>query len=162
MVKGGQLADIAYVLDHGVRVAMIYGDRDYACNWVGGEAASLHVPYRHQHDFAAAGYEPIPISPFRSGGLTRQFGNFSFTRVYQAGHLVPAYQPEAAYEIFMRAIKGQNIATGTIDLQKITSIGEQYASQRPLNAWAKSEILPALPHECYIRDMMRCSEAEKQ
>lgn len=30
MVKGELLADLAYVLDHGVKVAMIYGDRDYA------------------------------------------------------------------------------------------------------------------------------------
>lgn len=30
MVKGELLDDLAYVLDHGVKVAMIYGDRDYA------------------------------------------------------------------------------------------------------------------------------------
>ena len=31
-IRGGQLADIAYLLDKGVKVALIFGDRDYACN----------------------------------------------------------------------------------------------------------------------------------
>ena len=31
-IRGGQLADIAYLLDKGVKVALMYGDRDYACN----------------------------------------------------------------------------------------------------------------------------------
>lgn len=87
-MKGGLLEDIAYILDHGVRVAMIYGDRDYACNWVGGELASMKVPYLHHVDFAHTGYTPVVLDPLRSAGLTRQFGNFSFTRVYQAGHMV--------------------------------------------------------------------------
>ena len=31
-IRGGQLADIAYLLDRGVKVALMYGDRDYRCN----------------------------------------------------------------------------------------------------------------------------------
>lgn len=31
-IRGGQLTDIAYLLDKGVKVALMYGDRDYACN----------------------------------------------------------------------------------------------------------------------------------
>ena len=31
-IRGGQLADIAYLLDRGVKVALIFGDRDYKCN----------------------------------------------------------------------------------------------------------------------------------
>ena len=31
-IRGGQLSDIAYLLDKGVKVALIFGDRDYACN----------------------------------------------------------------------------------------------------------------------------------
>ena len=76
MVRGGLLEDIAYILDHGVRVAMIYGDRDYACNWVGGEFASMKVPYKHHIDFARSGYTPVVLDSFRSAGLTRQYGNF--------------------------------------------------------------------------------------
>ncbi|KAF2488046.1 Alpha/Beta hydrolase protein [Neohortaea acidophila] len=161
MSRGGQLEDIGYILDHGVRVALMYGDRDYACNWVGGEAASLSVPYAHQDDFASAGYIPLVISPVHSGGLTRQFGNFSFTRVYQAGHMVPSYQPEVAYEIFMRAITGRDIATGKVSLEEVAAHGEQYSSKGTPDAWwMKSEILPSPPSECYLFDTGRCSEEE--
>lgn len=31
-VRGGRLADIGNLLDRGVKVAMMYGDRDYSCN----------------------------------------------------------------------------------------------------------------------------------
>lgn len=30
--RNGELGDIAYLLDKGVKVALIYGDRDYSCN----------------------------------------------------------------------------------------------------------------------------------
>lgn len=32
LVKGGQLDQIKYVLEHGVNVALFHGDRDFACN----------------------------------------------------------------------------------------------------------------------------------
>jgi hypothetical protein len=46
--------------------------------------------------------------------MTRQLANFSFTRVFNAGHEVPSYQPRAAYEIFMRATFNRDIATGLV------------------------------------------------
>lgn len=33
MPRGGYLEDLAHLLDHGVKVHLMYGDRDYACNW---------------------------------------------------------------------------------------------------------------------------------
>ena len=160
-VKGGLVEDIAYILDHGVRVAMMYGDRDYACNWVGGEGSSLKVPWSHQSEFADAGYTPLVLSPVRSGGLTRQWGNFSFTRVYQAGHMVPSYQPEAAHETFMRAVTGRDIATGTVDLQEVAASGEQYSTDGPGDTWWKlNDVLPQPSAECYVLDLGRCSGPE--
>lgn len=76
---------VAYLLDTGVKVHMVYGDRDYACNWLGGEAASLGVNYSRSEEFSQAGYAPI-VSLDGVGGFVRQFGNFSFSRVFQAGH----------------------------------------------------------------------------
>ena len=161
MAKGGLVEDLAYILDHGVKVAMIYGDRDYACNWVGGEAASLKVPWFHQEKFESAGYTPMVISPVHSGGLTRQYGNFSFTRVFQAGHMVPSYQPEVSYELFMRALKGRDIATGTIDLRKAAAAGEQYSTEGPGDTWWRlNEVLPSPPRECYVWDIDRCTSEE--
>lgn len=31
-IRGGQIQDLAYLLDNGVKVSLQYGDRDYACN----------------------------------------------------------------------------------------------------------------------------------
>lgn len=50
-------------------------------------------------------------------GATREYGNFSFTRVYESGHLVPYYQPIAALQLFNRTINGLDTATGT---EKVT------------------------------------------
>ncbi|KAK3094216.1 hypothetical protein LTR53_019601, partial [Teratosphaeriaceae sp. CCFEE 6253] len=37
-IRGGQVEDLAYLLSLGIRVALIYGDADFICNWYGGEA----------------------------------------------------------------------------------------------------------------------------
>ncbi|XDG07750.1 hypothetical protein ABKA04_007365 [Annulohypoxylon sp. FPYF3050] len=98
----GYFEDIATLLNSGIQVAMVYGDRDYACNWIGGERASLSVEYSQSDEFRAAGYANVtlddPDLPDPVGQV-RQHGLFSFTRVYQSGHMVPAYKPKEAYQI---------------------------------------------------------------
>ena len=86
----GRSNSIKYVgdlLEKGVKVALVYGDRDFACNWVGGETMSLAIEYEGSDEFAAAGYTPIFTDEGVEGGQVRQSGNYSFSRVYQAGHL---------------------------------------------------------------------------
>jgi len=68
----------------------------------GGELLSLAIPYDNATSFADAGYAPVIVNDTYIGGQVRQYGNLSFTRVYEAGHEVPAYQPETAYRIFTR------------------------------------------------------------
>lgn len=46
------------------------------------------------------------------GGQVRQYANLSFSRIYDAGHMVPAYQPETAFVVFSRIIQGDDISTG--------------------------------------------------
>jgi carboxypeptidase C (cathepsin A) len=154
--KGGMVEDIAYLLDNGVKVAFMYGDRDFICNWMGGEETSKQIPYSHQADFLAAGYEPIAVNPFYSGGLVRQYGNFSFSRVYQAGHMIPAYQPETALAIFERAIFNRDIATGQIDLT-----AGKYSSSGPDNTWHRlNDVLPAPKPICYIFAREQCTDEQ--
>lgn len=78
----GYLEDIAYVLDSGIKVALVYGDSDYACNWIGGEEVSLTINYTESNSFRLAGYAPIQTNSSYIGGQVRQYGNFSFSRVY--------------------------------------------------------------------------------
>ena len=85
------IQDLEILLDAGVRVSLYYGDADYICNWFGGQAVSLAVNYTHAAEFAKAGYQAMTVDGVEYGEV-RQFGNFSFLRVYEAGHEVPFYQ----------------------------------------------------------------------
>jgi hypothetical protein len=59
-------------------VMVDYADRDR----FGGEAVSLEVNYANKEEFAAAGYAPFMVDGTEYGEV-RQYGNFSFLRVYE-------------------------------------------------------------------------------
>ena len=61
-----------------------------------------------------AGYDDIVVNTSYVGGAVRQYGNFSFSRIYDAGHLVPFYQPETAFTVFTRIIDGTDLSTGEL------------------------------------------------
>ncbi|KAE8354292.1 Alpha/Beta hydrolase protein [Aspergillus coremiiformis] len=146
----GYLEDIAYVLDSGIKVALVYGDRDYACPWNGGEEVSLKVDYAEAAQFRSAGYAPLKTNASYVGGLVRQYGNFSFTRVFEAGHEVPAYQPETAYEIFHRALFNKDIATGKVSTAKNST----YSTHGPSSTWNVTNTVPDSPAPtCYILEL---------
>jgi hypothetical protein len=89
----------------------------------GGEAVSLAVNYTHHEEFMAAGYVPFKVDGTEYGEV-RQYGNFSFLRVYEAGHEVPYYQPEASLEMFRRVMLGLDLADGDLKLSSnYSSIG---------------------------------------
>ncbi|KAI4206104.1 MAG: hypothetical protein LQ346_001287 [Caloplaca aetnensis] len=109
------ILDLEMILNNSVRVSLIYGDADYICNWFGGQAVSLAVNYTHSTEFRAAGYTPFLVNG-QEYGEVREYGNFSFLRIYEAGHEVPYYQPEASLEYFRRILGGKDIALGTTDI----------------------------------------------
>jgi len=154
IMRGGYLEEIADLLDNGLKVTLMYGDRDFACNWIGGEMASLAVNYSGSEQFKNAGYTPL-ISPVGIGGQTRQYGNFSFSRVYQAGHEVPSYQPEIAYAIFLRALFNRDIATGALPLT------DDYTTIGPSSTWHIKNAIPEVPEpQCYILNAETCTEEQ--
>ncbi|THW75315.1 alpha/beta-hydrolase, partial [Aureobasidium pullulans] len=145
------------LLDSGVKVAMMYGDRDLDVNWIGGEQVSLKVNYSSSNQFSRSGYEDIILDGNHVAGSTRQYGNFSFSRVFEAGNRVPTYQPQAAYEIFMRAMFGKDIATGAID------VDDHYSSVGEPSSWHHRSALPKMPApECYIWAPKTCTSAQVQ
>jgi carboxypeptidase C (cathepsin A) len=161
-VRGGQIDDLAALLAAGIRVAFMYGDRDFICNWVGGEAVSFAVAaaaallqpsYSSWYD---AGYAPIVANSSYIGGVVRQYGNLSFSRVYDAGHLVPAYQPETAFTIFTRIIQGEDVSTGEpVDLGSFATSGDANATH------ASSAPAMADP-TCFIRAVRRTCDTDQQ
>ncbi|KAF3067462.1 Carboxypeptidase S1 like protein B [Daldinia childiae] len=155
--RPGWIEDLSFLLENGIKVHLMYGDRDFACNWIGGEAVSLAVNYTNTEKFHDAGYTDIVINDTYIGGQVRQYGNFSFSRVYEAGHEVPAYQPETAYKMFYRALFNKDIATGTVDLVEAV----EYATEGPDDTWAiKNEDPPDHLHFCFIYDTSTCTEEQ--
>ena len=155
IARPGMLDDIGYVLDKGIKVALVYGDRDFACNWLGGEQVSLNINYSSAGKFRNAGYTPIRVNNSYIGGQARQHGNLSFSRIYQAGHMVPSYQPETAYQVFMRVMVNKDIATGK------AALSDDYSTDGPSSTWhIKNEVFPAPDPECYILNPGTCTEEQ--
>ncbi|KAF2136735.1 uncharacterized protein K452DRAFT_279562 [Aplosporella prunicola CBS 121167] len=161
--RGTQLADLRSLLELNVRVAFIYGDADFICNWLGGEAVSLalaaSVP-AYTTKFPAAGYADIIVNDSYVGGAVRAFGNLSFSRIYDAGHMIPAYQPETAFTLFTRIITGVNPSTGEDinDPSTFSTSGPQnatYSNKKP----SDSDMPKAT---CWIRSISdTCTLEEK-
>jgi hypothetical protein len=64
--------DLEYAIAAGANVALIYGDRDYICNWLGGEAIAKNLAWSHQQGFLGAGYEKTVTNAKYDGGVTKQ------------------------------------------------------------------------------------------
>ncbi|QIW99450.1 hypothetical protein AMS68_004968 [Peltaster fructicola] len=160
-IRGGQIEDLAALLSMGVRVALIYGDSDYVCNWYGGQAVSLAIanqlpstnaqqilsgqPISYAEAFPRAGYAEIVVNASYVGGSVRQYGNLSFSRIYDAGHMVPYYQPETAFTVFTRIIYGTSIATGQgINLSNFSTSG-------PANTTKVNNVPPSPITTCWVR-----------
>ncbi|GME47819.1 alpha beta-hydrolase [Neofusicoccum parvum] len=160
-IRGTQLEDLAYLLSLGVRVAIINGDADYICNWLGGEAVSLQLASSvpaYASTFTAAGYADIIVNSSYVGGAVRQFSNLSFSRIYDAGHMVPAYQPETAFTLFTRIIEGTDLGTGEPleDINTFYTNGEQNATHT--NDGSSSSASPT----CWVRKIADSCTSDQQ
>ena len=156
--RGDHIGEMAYLLSKGVRVALLYGDRDYICNWFGGEAISFSIAAQAAgySPFYTAGYADIVINTTYIGGAVRQYGNLSFSRIYDAGHLIPAYQPETAFTVFTRIISGTDISLG--EAANLST----YTSNGTANATATSKAPDQLEPTCWVRNIENtCTSDQK-
>ncbi|KAI0006877.1 alpha/beta-hydrolase [Xylariaceae sp. FL0662B] len=139
--EDGTVEALSYLVSKGLTVVLYAGDADYNCNWLGSEvvAGAVDAP-----GFSQAGYTNLSTSDGVVHGQVKQAGKFSFTRIYESGHEVPFYQPLASLELFDRAIKGNDIVTGTlpVDSEYITE-GTPKSTFRQGNATMQWEVLPA-------------------
>ena len=141
--------DLEHLLSQDVRVSLAYGDADYICNWFGGQAISLSVDYPHSKEFRAAGYEAMVVDDTEYGEV-RQYGNFSFARIYESGHEVPYYQPEAALAYFNRTLFHYNIATGEEYVTaNLTTSGPANATHTNSFVPLTSSYIPSFPSPIY-------------
>eukprot|EP01083_Nonionella_stella_P135252 411432_1 len=81
-----------------VRGLIYAGDLDFICNWLGNQAWALALPWTGKNEFDAATPVSWKVNGVAAGEIRQGASNtnFTFLRVYQAGHMVPMDQPEAA------------------------------------------------------------------
>lgn len=158
--RGQTIPRIAKLLNSGVRIGLIYGDRDYICHWFGGEAISLEVAKQaggqYVTEFPAAGYSPIIVNSSYIGGEVRQFGNLSFSRVFQSGHSVASYQPETAFQIFNRVMTGTSVSTG----QAVDA--NTYSTSGPINSTTTDKLPKMQDTVCFIRAFQDTCDKDAQ
>lgn len=98
--------------------------------------------------FRSAGYTPIETNDTYSGGLVRQHGNVSFSRVFEAGHSAAYYQPETVYRIFDRAMSRKDVGTGE------TAADDAYSSEGPDTVFdVRHELPESRELVCYLYDV---------
>jgi hypothetical protein len=153
-MRGTQLSSVANLLSRGIKVALIYGDADLICNWYGGQNYSLTIASMvpgYSTAFPAAGYADIVVNKNYVGGQVRQYGNLSFSRIYDAGHQVPYYQPETTFTVFTRIIQGDDIGMGrNVDLRT-------FGTKGPATSQHQNIIPPQPASYCWIREQDTCT-----
>lgn len=132
--------DMSLLLSQNVSVTMYFGDADYVCNWIGGEAVSYNVGASGYSD---AGFTNISTSDGVVHGQVKQAGTFSFVRIYESGHEVPFYQPVVALEMFERVLGDVDIATGHVNaVAGYKTEGTAKSEYRNGNGTMQFEVLP--------------------
>jgi len=94
-------------------VLVYSGDKDWVCNWRGGEAWTAAVKWSGQAAFQSESYTDWTVGGQPAGQL-KKYNNFSFLRVFNAGHMVPMDQPVNALNML------QTFMMGTLQIEKPT------------------------------------------
>ncbi|EMD68990.1 hypothetical protein COCSADRAFT_155224 [Bipolaris sorokiniana ND90Pr] len=156
--RDGWVEDLGFLLDNGIKVSLVYGDLDFACPWGGGDAVAKAINWTGSAGYASAQYAEIQTNDSYVGGLVRQYGNLSYIRTYQAGHAIPAYQPETAFKIFTRALFNLDIATGTESTAGTDDESTYMSTGRPdPNVQFEAYTSERLTF-CYTWDLGSCTE----
>ncbi|KAJ6508438.1 Alpha/Beta hydrolase protein [Mycena sanguinolenta] len=98
------------LVDEGIRLLVYAGNVDMMCNYMGESQWIAQLPSTHKDAFNDAPFLPWTVSD-RQAGVVRSAGegagNITYLTVFEAGHMVPHDQPEAALDMLNKWI--QNI-----------------------------------------------------
>lgn len=97
------------MLAAGIRVLIYAGDCDFVCNWIGNKAWVTALEWPGKAAFNAAPDVEFSVNG-RAAGQERTYGNFSFVRIYDAGHMVPMDQPEVSLYMVSRFLHNKRLA----------------------------------------------------
>lgn len=103
--------ELSNLLNAGINVLVYYGNRyifrqltiegdlDLVCPWNGGLNWMVHTPWTGQDAFGRAQIHKWDLDG-KAVGEFKQFGNFQYLKVYDAGHMTPTDQPRVSLELF--------------------------------------------------------------
>lgn len=104
------LPQLSDVIKSGITTVVWAGDADFICNWFGNLDAANAVSWSGQSTFAAKTLAPYNVAG-KQGGTFKTQDNFSFLRVFGAGHEVPFYTPQLALQVFKQTMQQQPLSS---------------------------------------------------
>lgn len=93
------LPELTKVIESGITVLVWAGDADWICNWLGNEAAVSTISFSGQEEFNGKELKSYTVDG-KEKGTFKTAGNFSFLRVFEAGHEVPYYRKFSPISLF--------------------------------------------------------------
>ncbi|KAF9255947.1 serine carboxypeptidase [Marasmius fiardii PR-910] len=106
--------DLERVINSGVRVLIYAGDADYILNFKGVEGMVDALNTKFSDTYKTQEFQNYTVHG-ELAGLFKNAGNFSYARIYGAGHEVPAYKygsletGEAAFQMFSQIMSNQSL-----------------------------------------------------
>jgi carboxypeptidase D len=79
------------VVQSGIQVLVWAGDADWICNYIGVQGVAEAVNFSGASQFADAELKSYNVNGAKKGEF-KTVDNFSYLRVYEAGHEVPYYR----------------------------------------------------------------------
>jgi carboxypeptidase C (cathepsin A) len=102
------LPQLSALVNSKLKTLIWAGDADIICNWLGGHATVLAMKW-----YGSETLHKTPLTKMTIDGKAvaeiQNVDNFSFARVYKAGHEVPAFQPKTSLEIFSQVIRKEQL-----------------------------------------------------
>ncbi|CDH58681.1 carboxypeptidase s1 [Lichtheimia corymbifera JMRC:FSU:9682] len=95
------------LLKEGIPVLIYVGDADVICNWYGNQDVVDALKWDGSDAFSKTKLTAWKADG-KEVGQFRSADKLTFVRVYEAGHEVPMYQPEAALNMFQTWISGKS------------------------------------------------------
>ena len=87
---------VAEILNSGIAVLVYSGDKDFACNWIGGDSWTNGLDFYGKEEFNNAKYESWNVDGVEAGKV-KSATNLTFLIVFDAGHNAPMNQPKSTF-----------------------------------------------------------------